>query len=478
MHLWKRLEELALEKPQAPFITWRETTKSFGEMFDSVQRVASFLMEEGVQEGDRLGICLHNGLPFLLTYLASSYVGAIPVPLDPMSRPEFLKFCLENSEASLAIVEESHLSLGGRVLAFPKYEIYGPSLPLRPSDIAYFLYTSGTTGNPKACLITQDNLAFSMSSIIDWAGLIPGDRELIGLRLSHSFGLGQFHCHLRLGNHIFLEDSLKDLGQVLERISSRGLTGFCATPAVLSVLSGFHTKEFKLKAKPLRYIIVNTCPIPSDTVHAVQACLPETQLYMYYGLTEASRSTVIRFDQWPEHTHTVGRAVKKVEVKTDSPGGLGEVLIRGPNVMKGYWRRPPSEGFTDDGWFRSGDLGILDEQGCLEIKGRIKEQINVDGLKCLPSEVESILEEHPGVNECAVLGIPDRLTHQKVVAAVVASPEADIKSLPRELKKLCRKNLELHQVPKKILLVEELPKTDSGKVKRLAMEELFQGETS
>jgi long-chain acyl-CoA synthetase len=195
---------------------------------------------------------------------------------------------------------------------------------------------------------------------------------------------------------------------------------------------------------------------------------------MYYGLTEASRSSYICYNDHRDKLETVGRPTPGSETCVGSPsspvvGEPGEILIRGPQLTNGYWGMDSARFFVD-GWFRTGDLGIIDSDGFLTWKGRVKEQINIDGLKLTPMEVESVLMEHGSVVDCAVVGGPDEHTGETVVAFVVPRGEPG-KRLEIDLRRFCKSRLEMYKVPTKIVFIEEIPRTDAGKTKRMSLKE-------
>jgi long-chain acyl-CoA synthetase len=210
------------------------------------------------------------------------------------------------------------------------------------------------------------------------------------------------------------------------------------------------------------------------------AALPDTDIFMYYGLTEASRSTYIEYRKHTDKLETVGAATPGTEVCIGQPaqpliGEPGEVLVRGRHVTAGYWGQDTSAYF-DQGWFRTGDLGVMDSAGFVTWLGRVRDQINVNGLKLVPSEVEDILRLDSRVLDCAVVGVPESASGESVIAFVVVAEGAAEPALERILRKLCNEHLEDHKVPRRVHFVAEIPKTDSGKVRRHVLRDsLIQG---
>ncbi len=254
---------------------------------------------------------------------------------------------------------------------------------------------------------------------------------------------------------------------MLDTIETENITGFLSTPGMLARLADTHREALRSRGRNLRYVLANVTPIRADLVRELRALLPNTRLHTYYGLTEASRSVHHCFNDNPAKIHCAGRASPGLQIRIDTPNtkGIGEVLIKGPNVMSGYWNHG-NQGFTPDGWFKSGDLGSLDNDGYLTIHGRSKENIRVDGLDCLPREVEEALLAHPEVSDCAVVGLPDPTTHQRIAAAIVAAPDANRSDLPQRLRQHCAERLEFYKIPSVYTFVEEVPRTELGKIRR------------
>jgi acyl-CoA synthetase (AMP-forming)/AMP-acid ligase II len=291
--------------------------------------------------------------------------------------------------------------------------------------------------------------------------------------LGSTGGLGHFHANLFLGNPVILLPYFfgamddYDIRHMLDTVEREKITGFLSTPGMLTRLAENHRDLFRSKCRRVRYLLANVTPMREALVRDLMQLLPETRFYTYYGLTEASRSVHHCYNDNPEKMTSAGRPSPGVEIAIGDANteGVGEVLIKGPNVMDGYWEMG-DQGFNADGWFCSGDLGRIDDDGFLTIHGRLKENIRVDGLDCLPREMEEVLLEHPEVADCAVVGLPDPKTHQRVAAAIVPAPGADHAGLPDKLCFHCSERLEFYKAPTRYGLVDAIPKTDLGKIKR------------
>jgi acyl-CoA synthetase (AMP-forming)/AMP-acid ligase II len=507
--------------PDRPFLTEHGRTLDFADFFTLTRRMAGYLAGCGLRSGDRVVLYVERRIPHLLGYFAGMALGAIPVHLYAQKTHRFVALAAEHTAAALVLTDRDDLDpralpcplaripglaapVSGATSApagaalpacgFDAAELVGPEAAAAPERwprerhaIAYMMFTSGTTGEPKAVMTTQENVLFVTRTLIGIPGMRTGDRDVIVLPLGSTGGLGHAHANLMLGNHALLlpyffgamDDA--DLGHLLGALEAHGATGFLSTPGMLARLAERHREAFRRQARGLRYVLANVTPMRPELVQDLIELLPDTRFHTYYGLTEASRSVYQCFNDHPDRRGCAGRAAPGVEIALDRPDpltGAGEVLIRGGNVMAGYW--PPAspsgqagherqEALAAGGWFRTGDLGSLDGAGFLTLRGRLKDIVNVDGLKCFPYEIEEVLARHPAVAECAVVGVPDRTLYERLAAAVVPRAGEERAGLPAELVRHCRRELELYKVPQQFLCVDALPRSGLGKIDRQAL---------
>jgi long-chain acyl-CoA synthetase len=466
------------------FLVLQDERLTFMEFATRVQRLAGVLRARGVGPGDRVVLYVARKTRYLTAYMAAMAAGAIAVHLYPERPTSYVDFAASHTGAGLVITDQEHVDWS----SFPHPLLHYPDLsdeklpkvwPGPVSDAAYMMFTSGTTGQPKAVVTTQQNVLFVTQTLIGMAGMSPSDREVIVMPLGSTGGLGHFHSNLVLGNrtillpYFFGSMSAADLQQLLETIAGEGITGFLATPGLLGRLATEHRELFRETARKLRYILTNVCPMRPDLVRDLISLLPNTRFHTYYGLTEASRSVYQCYNDHPAHIFAAGRPAPGVSIRIDQPdrAGVGEVVIQGGNVMAGYWGRG-RDGFDDDGGFHSGDLGSIDAEGFLVIRGRVRDNINVDGLKFLPREIEDVLLTHPAVDDCAVVGLPDPIRYQRAGAMVVLAEQADRSAVAAELKTLCSERLDFYKVPI-FYFAEAIPRTELGKIDRKAVIELI-----
>jgi len=470
--------------PGKPFLIGPDgISYTYAAILSRARRFASLLESNGVTAGDRVILTFPNSVDYFCAYLGSMFHSCTVLAVDFRSRPKHLEYVRTNCNAIIWITpwkRPDYNSIPGQVV-FPKNLEQFPEMPMDrlcadENPLALIMYTSGATGIPKGVCLSHANLKHTIGSIISWADIDENDRELTTLSLTHLFGLAHVHIYWTLGGTIFIEEKLHNIPRLLEKISREKIASFPGTPAGFKIIIDQFADQFSEHAKDLKYIIVNSAPMEKEYIERILDLLPHTRFYMYYGLTEASRSSYICYNDHRNKLDTVGRPTPGSQICVGSPSSplvneVGEILIRGPHLTKGYWGID-SDPYFKDGWFKTGDLGTIDDDGFVTWKGRLKEQINIDGLKLTPMEVETVLMEHARVKDCAAVGVPDELTGESVMAFVVTDGDPD-KKLEIELRRFCKSQLEIYKVPKRILFVDSIPRTDSGKTKRMFLKEKY-----
>lgn len=471
----------ASENPERLFIRTEQRNWTYADFYQEAGRFASFLQDRyGIEAHSRIVLCFPNEIEYLIAYFASMILGATAIPVDFECREQTLSRIVEDAGPGLILFSSKKVpipSVGpAQAATFPQSQEYGhypvaARAAIEGQSCALISYTSGTTGKPKGVMLSHDTVAYTTQRIVEWAEWQPDNFECTVLRLTHSFGLGHVHCTVMTGASLYLMESFRDPQRFLRAIEETGITGFPSTPAMIQLLLTYHREAFGKACVRLSYIVINTSPIPRNLVEDLLQLLPNTRIYMYYGLTEASRTTYIAYRRHPDKLDSVGRPPEGVQVRIDAH--TREIQIKGANVMLGYLNEDRS--FTEDGWFATGDTGRLDEDGFLYVTGRLKEQINMDGLKINPAEVETIIRLHPSVQDCIVFGVSDPLTFEKVAAVLICHSQPDNpRALYAEIKKQCKEQLELYKIPREFQIWNAVPRTDSGKPMRLKARELWE----
>ena len=468
--------------PGAPALRLGTETITHGELGASIAEAAALLFEHGVRAGDRVGVILPNVPQFAILYYAVLHAGAIAVPISTLLSSREAEFCLEDAEARLAFVwaeggQQPPVASGTDTIAVEAESYHFPGThepqiaPRDGEDTAVIIYTSGTTGRPKGAQLTHRNLARNAAAIIEATGIDAATVALGALPLSHSFGqTWLLNATLGAGGCVSLLERFSP-DAAAETIGEHRVTFFAGVPTMFSQL-------LEAPAGPadtaLELCVSGGAPMPPPLMRAFEARF-HCEVREGYGLSETSPLVTLNPPGHDRRPGSVGPPIPGVEVKilddqgrAAAAGELGEILVSGHNIMKGYWNRPheTAEALTADGWFHTGDLGYLDADGYLSIAGRKKDLIIRGGFNVYPREVEDVLLVHPAVAEAAVIGVPHPTLGEEVAAAVRL--RADAVCEVGELLAHAKQHLASYKYPRRIWTVERLPSGPTGKIlKRL-----------
>jgi acyl-CoA synthetase (AMP-forming)/AMP-acid ligase II len=342
-------------------------------------------------------------------------------------------------------------------------------------DLACLVYTSGSTGDPKGVMSAHSNVVFAASSIISYLENTPDDIVINALPLAFDYGLYQLLMTFKFGGTLVLERSFAYPAQILKRMQEERVTGFPGVPTVFAILLQMDLSKYDLSS--LRYITNTAAALPPSHIQQIRDKFPWATLYSMYGLTETKRTLYLPPEQLDARPGSVGIAIPGTQVWLEDelgnrlgPNQVGELVIRGGHVMRGYWEAPQATAkryrpgpLPGERVCYSGDLFRMDEEGFLYFVGRQDDIIKSRGEKVAPKEVENALYSLPGVVEAAVIGVPDPLLGEAIKAFVVSQdPGLGEKGVLRH----CRAHLEDFMVPQIIEFVDALPKTESGKIKK------------
>jgi acyl-CoA synthetase (AMP-forming)/AMP-acid ligase II len=467
---------------------------SYGALRQQVEAVAGALAAAGVGRGDRVGIALPNGLPTIVAFLAASMAGTA-APLNPAYKEDEFRFYLDDTRARVLLLppdgaDEARRAAADRVpvlsvdmdatgvVRLPDAPNGVPFTPPGIDDVALVLHTSGSTGRPKRVPLTHANLSISAANVARSYTLSPSDVSLCVMPLFHVHGLvASTLATLATGGTIVVPAKFNPLS--FWRVArDYGATWYSAVPTLHQLLLA---RVEPGAAKPagaenLRFIRSCSASLPPQVMHDLEAAFGAPVLEAY-GMTEAAHQ--MASNPLPPGDRKPGSVGTGTDVRISimDPGGRhlaagerGEVVIQGPNVIKGYENNPEANAasFTD-GWFRTGDQGFLDPQGYLTLVGRLKELINRGGEKISPREIDEVLLTHPAVAEAVCFGVPHSTWGEEVAAAVVLRDAAT----ESELLSYCRDRLSDFKRPKQIHITQAIPRTATGKIQRRVVAEAF-----
>jgi long-chain acyl-CoA synthetase len=448
---------------------------TYGELWERASRVAGGLRAEGIERGDRVAIRLPNGLHWVLAFFGAQLLGAVVVPINTRFTEDEVAYVIGDSEARYTFSAEKPLPTGEPVTVDD----------LAPEDLAAIFYTSGTTGFPKGAMTSHGNFltnsesAFRCLKVEHSEG--PEISTLVSVPLFHVTGCNsQLIPTLERGGRVEILSGPLDFEGFFKAVGEHGVNQLVSVPAIYHAVVR-HPAFAELDVSRVRWISYGGAPIAESLVHRIKEAFPNARVGNGFGLTETSSLTSFLPDEEAaEHADSVGFAMPVVDLaldEVDEETGVGELLVRGPNVVEGYWNKPEATAETFvDGWLHTGDLARLEADGLLYIVDRKKDMINRGGENVYSIEVENALAGAPGVGEAAVVAVPDEMMGEKVGAVIVpaAGQELDVKAVIA----YCREQLADFKVPQYIAVrADPLPRNPGGKLlKKQLREETDWGE--
>ena len=468
-----------------------EQVMTYRDLDELSSRAASWLAGRGVKAGDRVGLMLPNVPEFAVLYYGILRAGAIVVPMNPLLKAREVDYYLSDSQARIAFAwhgvagqatEGARRAGSDLVLVEPdefaralSRSAADPDVVDRePDDTAVILYTSGTTGQPKGAELTHDNLLHNVE--VTRATLLhlePDDVVLGALPLFHSFGqVVGMGCTVAAGACLTLLTRF-DPARALDIIKRDQVTVLPGVPTMYAAILHYASGGAGDVAS-LRLCVSGGASMPVELLRAFEqqfGCM----ILEGYGLSETSPVASFNHPDRARKPGTVGQPISGVQMRIQDDDGtplpsdtVGEIAVRGRNVMKGYWRRPEETAeVLADGWFRTGDLGLADTDGYYSIVDRKKDMIIRGGLNVYPREVEEVLYEHPSVAEAAVIGVADDLLGEEVAAVVALKPGAAAD--PDDLRQFVKSQLAAYKYPRYVWIVADLPHGDTGKILKRAI---------
>ena len=469
---------------------------SYGQVDEMSGRFASQLIAMGLQRGDKIAVQLPNVPHFLFAYFGILKAGMVMVPLNPLLVAPEVAYHLHDSDSRLLITYETFaaealkgadriyglrtfvLSLSGAAApegatAFEQL-LAGPDtrdiVALSPDDTAVLLYTSGTTGKPKGAELTHFQLFMNCTVAGNLFGYRPDDIVLAVLPLFHVFGLSSvLNIAVRFGGSMTLVPRFEP-GAVIDAIESTRCTIFAGVPTMYFALLAADIEGRDLSS--VRVGLSGGAAIPGEVIRAFEEKFPGVFVLEGYGLSESASTTTFNISPTERRVLSIGKPIWGVDLKiVDEDGNalgdgeehVGEIVIRGHNIMKGYYKNPAATAEAiRDGWFFTGDLGYRDSDGFYFIVDRKKDLVIRGGFNVYPREIEEVLYSHPAVAEAAVIGKPDERLGEEVVAIV--SLKAGAEATADDIIAFTKERLAAYKYPREVRIITELPKGPTGKI--------------
>lgn len=503
--LHEGLEKSVIRDPDKIAVIAEGDAYTYQQFFSSVVRLSNVLIDNGLKRGDRCVVYMDNTFPCAISIYAILLAGGTFVMVNPQTKKDKLEFVLNDCSARI-LISDSHLydnfsqidqnvkSLACVIcsgdldsiddLAIMAFDdvMYGSSDSIRKintiaNDLAALIYTSGSTGNPKGVMHTHSSMFFALNSLIEYLRLSREDRLLVVLPLAFDYGLYQLLMSVQLGATLVLERSFTFPAQIFNRIEETSVTVFPGVPTIFSMLIAMHKRK-EISFPSVTRITNTAAALPPDYINSLKEIFPSALIYAMYGLTECKRVCYLEPENIENKPSSVGKAIPGTEIfildeqgNKVLPGETGMLYVRGPHVMLGYWKQeklsnevlidaelPGEKILCTNDWFK------MDEDGDLYFQGRSDDIIKTRGEKVSPTELENVIHGIKGVVEVAVIGVDDEMLGEAVKCFVVIENDSDL-SL-RQIKKVCVEKLENFMVPKYFELVDDLPKTNTGKISK------------
>jgi long-chain acyl-CoA synthetase len=484
------LRESALADPEHPLLRIGSLELSYQQVDVMSGRVASGLRDAGLGRGDTVALQLPNVPEFVFTYFGALKAGVTLVPLNPLLKAPEIAYHLQDSGAQVLITFDAFADEamkgaaegGARVFvvgsavegADPFDDLYGGERydiePMNSDDTAVIIYTSGTTGRPKGAELTHFQLYMASSVAGDTFDYRDDDVSMAVLPLFHVFGLSSvMNTAIRCGATLVLVPRF-EVGAVLDAVERHRVTVFCGVPTMFVAL--LHADLTGRDVSSLRVCVSGGASIPGEVLRGFEAAYGGVPVLEGYGLSETSAIATFNRSAEDRRVMSIGKRLWGVEVRVvdaedgelpPGPENVGEIVLRGHCVMKGYLGRPEATAEAmRGGWFHTGDLGYRDEDGFFYIVDRKKDLVIRGGFNVYPREIEEVLHQHPAVLEAAVIGRPDDRLGEEVVAFIALKQGTS--ATPDEVVGFCKERLAAYKYPREVVVLDELPKGGSGKV--------------
>ena len=495
MTLGKMLEDAVQRNPRKCAIKFNKRKISYRELNESVNKAAHGLISLGLQKGDRIGILSENCPEYIMTYFAALKFGGIAVPINSFLTGNEIKYIVDNCQIKVLVASKKFLRTIQPVL--PQMEslvkvivINDPEqtehmsftalmesgspenvqADVSEEDLAVFIYTSGTTGHPKGAMLSHFNLVSNANGSTQATHFSEKDKVLLFLPMFHSFTFTV--CVLtpiRNAATIILLGSVKSLNEIKRALLFDRVTAFIGVPAVFNVLANKQLPKIFKYIHAIKFFISGSAPLPASVIRKIEEKFG-SPLCEGYGLSEASPVVCVNPRFGVRKVGSIGLPLPDVHVKivdsdmNEKPvGEIGELAVKGPNIMQGYYNMPEETKKTlIDGWLLTGDIAKIDKDGYVSIVDRKKEMLLVRGINVYPREIEESLYTLPQVAECAIIGVPDESKGEVPKAFIVVQEGTTLTE--REVREFCKKNLAAYKVPKYIEFRPSLPKNATQKI--------------
>ncbi len=501
------LERSARLFPDKIALIHRPVRATYSEINNRADNLACYLISAGVQRGDRIAVLMENSLEYVVSYYGIMKAGAVAVPLNSDLKPEGLRYAIDDLEARILIssskfektISTSNLaefglsrlllnkpsaphSLPYAVIDFSSITPCSPSAPcslpsaIVDSDLASIVYTSGSSGGPKGVMLSHRNIVDNVFSICQYLRLTENDIQMVVLPFFYVMGKSLLHTHFAVGGSVVLDNRFAFPAAVLKEMVAEKVTGFSGVPSTFAYL--IHRSPLAAmrdQLASLRYVSQAGGHMAKAVKEKLRETLPcHTEIFVMYGTTEAAaRLSYLEPSRLSEKMDSIGKAIPGVTlrvVKEDgnraAVGDVGELVASGSNITQGYWKnQETTANALAGGWYHTGDQAFMDEEGFFYVVGRKDDLLKVGGHRLNPQDIEDTLMRSGFFVEAVVLGLPDELLGQRLVALTVPT---DRDCTSQKVMTFCAEKLPKFKIPSEVRFIKSLPKKINGKVDRQA----------
>jgi long-chain acyl-CoA synthetase len=498
------LEESANSFPYKHALIHENIRATYDEINSYSNQLAYWLIDQGIEKGDMVVLILENSLEYVVSYYGILKTGAVAVPLSSELKPDGLKPLIKELESKVIVsssrfekvLQESNLqnfNVQALLIKEPKLEWSDDSINLfkwedvikkencsninitiEPGDLASIIYTSGSTSKPKGVMLSHSNILANTKSICQYLNLTNKDIQMVVLPFFYVMGKSLLNTHFAVGGTVVLNNKFAFPAAVIKQMDEENITGFSGVPSTYAyLLHRSPLEKYRDKLTSLRYCSQAGGHMSKKIKQELRRVLPEhTKIYIMYGATEASaRLTYLDPTRFYDKIESIGKAIPDVSMKVLDENGrevaveqVGEIVGSGANIMQGYYKDPEiTAKVIDHNGYHTGDMGYRDEEGFLYLVGRRDNLLKVGGHRINTQEIEDVIMETGIVVEAVVLGVPDELLGNKLIAVV--SP-IDMNTTQNQILESCAKKLPRYKLPSEIKIVKSLPKYPSGKINK------------
>lgn len=488
---------------------------SYSSLKENSEKMANHLVHSGIKKGDRVAIYMNNSWESIISIYGITLSGAAFLVINPQTKADKLQYILKDSGAKILIsesIQNNELSQAlagdtdireliiagdaGKVTPFPSIRLVEfntavsgeePTIDLPriiPNDLAALIYTSGSTGFPKGVMMTHQSMVFTSWSLIEYLRLTEDDRILLLLPLAFDYGLYQLLMAITSGGSLIAEQSFTFPASVYKQIELYKPTVFPGVPTIYAMMIAANKKS-GLSFDCIKKVTNTAAALPAEFIPDLKKIFPQALIFKMYGLTECKRVCYLEPELVDIKPGSVGKAIPGTEVFLLSPQGdpvpfgeKGILHVRGPHVMLGYWHKeelskemlrngnlPGERILCSNDWFTT------DEEGFLYFLGRTDDIIKTRGEKVSPAEVENVIYKIPGIKEVAVIGVPDEIMGEAIIAFVTT--HGNIQIGEKDVQRECMSRLELFMIPQRIIFLDEMPKSSNSKIDKKELKKMY-----